>query len=78
MFTLDCYSWKIEDRPQRFFILQLTSLITLDLSGNQITGVPNEIKNLKDLQILNLSGNPLSETEKANIKKLLPLATITF
>lgn len=37
----------------------MSSLKILDLSGNQIMNIPSQILELKNLQVLNLSNNPL-------------------
>ena len=58
---------------------QLHALQTLDYSHNQITGLPNELSNLKDsLKTFNLTGNPLSQSQIANLKSELPNTTIIF
>jgi Leucine-rich repeat (LRR) protein len=39
------------------YIFHLTNLITLDLRGNQLSTIPNEIKNLKGLRELIIADN---------------------
>lgn len=56
----------------------LKDLEGLYLSIGNLTSLPREIKNLKKLQNLNLGGNPISDAEQENIKKLLPNCKITF
>ena len=43
------------------FTIDLASCISLDLSQNSISSLPKEIKNLKNLQHLNLSGNVITD-----------------
>lgn len=58
---------------------QLRSLETLDYSNNQITGLPNELANLKgNLKTFNLSGNPLSEQQIAQLRTSLPTTNVIF
>jgi len=58
---------------------QLTKLQELRLDSNQLTTLPESIANLKDsLKTLDLSGNPISEEEKAKIRSWLPNTRITF
>ncbi len=46
--------------------------------NNGITTLAEEIGKLKDLKELQLNENPISDSEKAKIKKLLPNTKITF
>jgi len=45
---------------------------------NQLTTLPEEIKNLHNLEKLYLGGNNFSRTEKKRIKKLLPNCKINW
>lgn len=58
---------------------QLNKLQTLNYSYNHITGLPNELANLKNtLKELNLTGNPLSQDTINKLKSELPNTTIIF
>ncbi len=59
-------------------IPKLTNLIKLDLRKNKISQLPNEIAELKNLQVLYLQGNPIPPKEQEKIKKLLPNCKIEF
>ncbi len=61
-----------------FDITRLSNLRKLYLSHNELTHLPDEIKELKKLEYLDLRANPISEQEKAKIKKLLPNCKIVF
>jgi hypothetical protein len=50
----------------------------LDLSKNQLSTLPKEITELKNLQGLDLGENPISEKEKKRIEELLPKCNIDF
>jgi len=41
-------------------VRQLTELTTLNLSGNNFTGLPSEVGQLSKLKVLNLANNPLT------------------
>ena len=56
----------------------LSNLKKLYLRNNQIKKIPESIGNLSNLQRLDLGGNPLSNSEKEKIKKLLPNTDIWF
>ena len=56
----------------------LNSLLYLELGNNKLTKLPSTIANLSQLQELHIERNPLSDTEKAKIKKLLPKCVIHF
>uniref|UniRef100_UPI00260CE570 leucine-rich repeat domain-containing protein n=1 Tax=uncultured Microscilla sp. TaxID=432653 RepID=UPI00260CE570 len=56
---------------------ELKQLKTLYIQG-QLTTVPEEIKKLKNLKLLNLEMNKFPPEEKARIKKLLPNTEIKF
>lgn len=51
---------------------KLTSLVTLNLSNNEFTGVPAEVGQLRNLEILNLSNNQLTglPNELGNLTRL--------
>lgn len=53
-------------------INQFENLIHLNLSGNQLKKLPAEIRQLTCLKALDLSGNPIPETEKEQIRSLVP------
>lgn len=58
---------------------QLTNLETLNYSYKSITGLPNELANLKNnLKKFNLTGNPLSPEQISKLKTSLPNTTIVF
>ena len=60
---------------------EISKLINLEKIlywNNGITTLPEEIGKLKDLKELQLNKNPISDSEKAKIKKLLPNTKITF
>jgi Leucine-rich repeat (LRR) protein len=44
----------------------------LNLSGNNLTGLPYELGNLKNLEVLNLTGNSYAKADLAIIKQGLP------
>jgi len=48
----------------------------LDLSNNQLTGLPYELGNLSQLKVLNLTGNNYSQADLARIKEKLPGTTV--
>ncbi|EAY31628.1 hypothetical protein M23134_05134 [Microscilla marina ATCC 23134] len=48
------------------------------MQGNDLTKLPEEIKKLRNLKLLNLKFNNFSDEEKARIKKLLPNTEIKF
>jgi Leucine-rich repeat (LRR) protein len=48
----------------------------LDYSNNQITGLPLELGNLKNLKVLNLSGNDFSEYDLNLIQENIPTVTV--
>ena len=51
---------------------ELNNLVTLYLNFNQISTVPDELGKLNKLQKLQMVSNPLSASEKAKVKQLLP------
>jgi internalin A len=58
---------------------QLDNLETLNYSYNNISGLPNELANLKsNLKIINLTGNPLSQTQITKLKTSLPNTNVIF
>jgi hypothetical protein len=57
---------------------KLKELEVLDLGHNQLTTLPASIKELKKLKTLVLWANPISKTELARIKKMLPNTKIYF
>lgn len=56
----------------------LSKLTRLYLSHNYLTRLPTTMDQLTGLQILDLRGNPLPDTEKARLSKLLPGTRIFF
>ncbi len=73
---LDLHHNQIPNLPSE--IGKLEKLIGFDLSSNKLNKLPNEIGNLFNLKLLVLEGNPISDTEKEKIRKLLPNCEITF
>lgn len=58
---------------------QLNKLQSLNYSYNNITGLPNELENLKStLKEFNLTGNPLSPDTLEKLKEMLPNTKIIF
>lgn len=57
---------------------QLTNLQGLYLGNNWLYSLPEEIKNLKKLKALYLYDNPISDIEKAKIKRWLPNCEVLF
>ncbi|WP_459178599.1 leucine-rich repeat domain-containing protein [Leptospira kirschneri] len=57
----------------------MKNLETLELTGNQLTFLPEEIGELQNLKELHLQGtNSFSEKEKEKIQELLPKCKIYF
>lgn len=75
--TLDVSNNKMTGMPAE--IGQLNKLETLNYSYNNITGLPNELANLKNnLKEFNLTGNPLSQDKINKLKASLPNTNIIF
>lgn len=56
---------------------QLTNLETLNYSNNNITGLPDELENLKNnLKEFNLTGNPISQEQLIKVRAALPTTNI--
>ena len=53
-------------------VFEQTNLRELNVSNNQLTGLPNELGNLQKLKTLNLSGNQVSEQDLNGIRQNLP------
>jgi hypothetical protein len=62
--------------PNNF--LSLTDLEYLDLSGNYIVSISEDLQKLKKLKVLKLFANNISKDEQEKIKKLLPNCEINF
>lgn len=61
----------LEELPKT--ITKLPQLQQLDLTGNALTMLPPSIKNLhKSLKVLNLSYNPINQTQLETVQKWLP------
>ncbi len=56
----------------------VTSLTWLDVSGNNIREVPEEIVALRELEMLDLRGNPLPAEEVEKVRRLLPETEVKF
>ncbi|MDY0134076.1 MAG: hypothetical protein RBS14_00090 [Atribacterota bacterium] len=50
----------------------------LNLSVNQLTTLPPELSQLTELSWLNLTGNPLSDSEVKKVHRLLPNCDVYF
>lgn len=62
-------------------LFNLKNLLIINLSNNNLSTIPEAIKKselIKTLQILNLTGNPISASQKEVIKALLPNVEIIF
>ncbi|MDO8584339.1 MAG: leucine-rich repeat domain-containing protein [bacterium] len=57
--TLDLSNNQLANAPQAE-IRQLVNLVTLDLSGNKLTGLPAELGQLRKLETLDVSNNSLT------------------
>jgi N-acetyl-anhydromuramyl-L-alanine amidase AmpD/Asp-tRNA(Asn)/Glu-tRNA(Gln) amidotransferase C subunit len=66
---------KINELPKEIGLLE--NLVSLNLSGCNLTMIPKEINNLQKLETLNLSGNKLSVVPK-EIKKLGKLRSLNL
>ena len=65
--------------PEALFGLK--NLLIVNLSNNSLSTIPETMKNSdlsKSLQVLDLTGNPISASQKEAIKALLPNTIITF
>ena len=71
---LDLYRSEISDLSP---LKELTNLTWLDLGSNQITDV-SPLKGLTNLESLYLMDNPISEDQKAMLRKALPNCRISF
>lgn len=59
-------------------ILKLVRLSELYISDNAIDSIPGAISDLESLEVLRISGNPLSSEDEKRLKKLLPNCNIVF
>ena len=57
---------------------QLSGLGVLYLSDNQLTSVPEVLKNMTNLKVLDLLGNQIDQESINNLKKSLPGTEIAF
>jgi Leucine-rich repeat (LRR) protein len=48
------------------------------LDNNLLTSIPQEIKQLENLQLLTLTGNSIRKSEQVVIRNLLPACDIEF
>lgn len=71
--SIDLSNNNFSEFPKQLLSL---NLLTIDLSKNNISAIPKEITKLKKLQILNVTGNPITESAIATLKKDLPHAKI--
>ena len=55
---------------------RLSELRVLDLSENDLTGLPYELANLKKLERLDLRGNDVSAADLDVIRRGIPQATV--
>jgi Leucine-rich repeat (LRR) protein len=54
----------------------MSNLVLLSLFQNQLTSLPPTLANLKYLAILGINGNPMSITQEAALKTMLPKTSI--
>ncbi len=73
VFRLNLVSKGLTDFPDE--ILKFPNLSYLDLSNNQINKLPADILKLKFLTSIKLSHNPISDQQRADIRKLFPPET---
>lgn len=52
-------------------ILKFNNLKFLDLSSNNLTELPLEVRKMNALNVIKLSNNPISDQERAKIRKML-------
>lgn len=55
------------------YVGQLQRLKILDVSYNALTGLPDELRNLKKLEFFDVSGNDYSKQDLEIIKNQLPV-----
>ncbi len=70
------YGMELIDIP--IYLCELTNLTELFLHDNELTTLPDSIKNLINLKYLDISGNYINDKEQKRIIKLLPNCEITF
>ncbi|SDL54576.1 leucine-rich repeat domain-containing protein [Pedobacter antarcticus] len=70
VFNLDLSGQNLRSFPTQIF--NFPNLAELDLSNNQFTTLPTEIGKMKKLSKIRLTNNPLTDQERANLRRSLP------
>ena len=68
------------DQFQEFVVEEnsFQSLSYLDLTGNQLTDMPRPAGSFRNLKVLALYGNPISDTTIEHIRSRFPGVTVKF